>query len=313
HPFAVFPGICRVHHAAALQLRGRWAEAEREATRACAELTGLHRPNAAAAWAEIGDIRRRLGDLSGAVDAFAQADDLCPQPRPGFALLQLAEGDLDRASAVIGDALESAGWNRLARAKVLPAFAQIAIAAADLATAGGAVDELEAIAEAFDSGGLRAAAASARGRLELATGHPNACGTLRNAVTRWTELGVPYEIATARMLLGEACHSHGDEAASAEAFNAARQLFDELGVRVDASRPARRPMAELPRGLTEREAEVLRLVAAGHTNKEVAATLFLSDKTVARHLSNIFTKIGVSTRAAATAFAFEGGLMNRGG
>ena len=135
---------------------------------------------------------------------------------------------------------------------------------------------------------------------------------LRSAVVQWSELGVPYEIATARMLLGQAHHIAGDETAAAASFAAARELFDELGVRVEASVPPTPPPADgLPAGLTEREAEVLRLVAAGHTNKEIAATLFLSDKTVARHLSNIFTKIDVSTRAAATAFAFERGIVVR--
>ncbi|MDP8962091.1 MAG: LuxR C-terminal-related transcriptional regulator [Actinomycetota bacterium] len=310
HPLAVFPGLCRVHHATALRWRGDWAEAEREAVRACEELTDVNLPNAAAAWAEIGDIRRRLGDLDGASEAFATADRLCPQPRAGVALLRLAEGDLGAASTIIGEALEAAGWNRLARAKMLPALAQIAIAAGDLTTATGAVDELETIASDFDSSGLRAAALSARGRVQLAMGSPDACATLRSAVARWTELGVPYEVATGRMLLGEACRTSGDDAGAAAAFSAARKLFDDLGVGVDARSSHTAPVQrQLPAGLTEREVEVLQLVAAGHTNKEIAASLFLSDKTVARHLSNIFTKIGVSTRAAATAFAFEHSLV----
>jgi len=309
HPLAVFPGLCRVHHAAALQWRGDWAEAEREAERACQELAGIHLPNAAAAWAEIGDIRRRIGDFAGAAEAFATADALCAQPRPGVALLYLANGDVSGASTTIKEALESAAWNRLARAKILPALVQIAIAADDLATARDAVDELETIANDFDSTGLRAAAASARGRVALSAGDPSACATLRNAVARWTELGVPYEIATARMLLGEACRTTGDETGAAAAFDAARALFDRLGIQLGARTATTSTRRPLPARLTEREAEVLRLVAAGHTNKEIAAALFLSDKTIARHLSNIFTKIDVSTRSAATAFAFERGVI----
>lgn len=312
HPFAVFPGLCRVHHATALQWRGDWAAAEREAARACEELSGINLPNAAAAWAEIGDIRRRLGDLPGAGVAFASADRLCAQPRPGLALLRLAEGNLDAATSVITDALEGAGWSRLARAKVLPARAQIAIAVGDIATATAAVDELEIIAEDYDSAGLRAAASVARGRVQLATGSEDACVTLRSAVARWSELGVPYETATARVLLGQACRTTADEAGAVAAFDGARLLFDELGVRLEAQDfDARSGATSLPAGLTDREAEVLRLVAAGHTNKEVAASLYLSDKTIARHLSNIFTKIGVSTRSAATAFAFEQGVIRR--
>lgn len=312
HPFAVFPGLCRVHHATALQWRGQWAEAEREALRACEELSGINVPNAAAAWAEIGDIRRRLGDLDGAATAFVNADRLCAQPRAGLALLRLAQGSLDVATSIISDALEGAGWNRLARAKLLPARAQIAIAAADLGAAAAAADEMETIADDFASAGLHAAATSTRGRTQLALGDPAACATLRDAVSRWTDLGVPYEIATARTLLGQACR-HGDDAAgAAAAFDAARQLFDDLGVRLEARESQTLPTpSPLPAGLTEREAEVLRLVAAGHTNKEVASVLFLSDKTIARHLSNIFTKAGVSTRAAATAFAFEHDMIHR--
>lgn len=313
NPFAVFPGLCRVHHANTLQWRGQWAEAEREATRACHELADINLPNAAAAWAEIGDIRRRLGDVDAAEDAFLHADRLCAQPRAGFALLRLAQGRADIATTIITNALETSGWNRLARAKLLSARSQIAIAAGDPTAAAAAVGELEKIADDFGSAGLQAAAISARGRVQLAERDPAACATLRLAVARWTELGVPYEIATARTLLGQACRDVGDEAGAASAFDSARQLFDDLGVRLDAREisTAHNPVL-LPAGLTSREAEVLRLVAAGHTNKEVAAALFLSDKTIARHLSNIFTKVNVSTRAAATAFAFEHNMMLRG-
>ncbi len=309
HPFAVFPGLCRVHHATALQWRGRWVEAEAEATRACTELDGINLPNAAAAWVEIGDIRRRLGDLDGAEAAFLQADRLCGQPRAGVALLRLAQGRADVATAIITEALEGAGWNRLARARMLPARAQIAIAAGDLGSATAAADELETIAHAFNSIGLEAAALSVRGRVQLAQRDAAACATLRLAVARWTDLSVPYEIATARTLLGQACHDSGDEPGAAAAFTAARLLFDALGVGLDA-RNLRSLVTALPAGLTAREAEVLLLVAAGHTNKEVAAALFLSDKTIARHLSNIFTKAGVSTRAAATAFAYVHGMVS---
>ena len=313
HPFAVFPGLCRVHHATALEWQGDWIGAEREAVRACAELASINLPNAAAAWAELGDLRRRLGDLERAAEAFANADRLWAQPRAGLALLRLAQGDLDAAQSVVADALEGAGWNRLARSKVLPARTQIAIAAGDVEGAEAAAAELAVIAEEFESAGLRAAATSAQGRVQLATGGPDACATLRRAVALWTELGVPYEAATARMLLGQANRISGDDAGAAEAFRAARTFFAELGVQLEdvGVPPGTARPSSLPSGLTEREAEVLRLVAAGHTNKEIATALFLSVKTVARHLSNIFTKTGVATRSAATAFAFEHELIHR--
>lgn len=306
HPFAVFPGLCRVHHATVLQWRGQWAEAEHEATLACEELSRVNLPNAAAAWSEIADIRRRLGDLDGAEAAFRRADELCGQPRGGLALLRLAQGRVDLATTIIVDALHGPDWNRLARAKLLPARAQIAIAADDIDTATSAVVELERTASEYTSPGLNAAALTARGRLQLAGCDPEASTTLRAAVARWLELGVPYESATARVLLGQACRSVGDADGATRAFDAARQLFEELGARLDSTTLSAITSPEaLPDGLTAREAEVLCHLAAGSTNKEIATALFLSDKTIARHLSNIFTKIGVTTRSAATAYAFQ--------
>lgn len=214
------------------------------------------------------------------------------------------------AASVIAALVEQSGWNRLARARALPAQAQIAIAAGTMDTARAAVDELDAIATDFASAGLEAAALTARGRLQVAERDEAACSTLRRAVSRWSDLGVPYEVASARTLLGQACRDSDDAAGATAAFEDARKLFDDLGVRLDA-RLAASPAPIYPAGLTAREVEVLRLIAAGNTNKEAAAQLFLSDKTIARHLSNIFTKIGVSTRAAATAFAFEQGLIPR--
>jgi ATP/maltotriose-dependent transcriptional regulator MalT len=312
HPFAVFPGLCRVHRASALRWRGAWAEAEREATLACDELAELNLPNAAAGFVEIGEIRRRLGDLDGAEEAFGRAEELCGQPPAGLALLRLAQGRTDSASAIIRRALETATWNRLSRARLLAAAAQIAIAAGDTAAAGAAVDEQEAIAADYDSPLLLASAATSRGRVQLALGDAAACSTLRVAVTRWQELEVPHEVATARMLLGLACRNAGDHDDAVASFTAAESVFRQLGATLDArlvrDLTSRRQFAG---GLTEREAQVLRLVAAGRTNRDIAAELHLSDKTIARHLSNIFTKVGVSSRAGATAFAFDHRIVER--
>jgi ATP/maltotriose-dependent transcriptional regulator MalT len=312
HPFAVFPGLCRVHRASALQWRGAWADAEREATLACAELAEVNLPNAAAGFVEIGEIRRRLGDLDGAEEAFRKAEELCGQPQAGLALLRLAQGKTDAAIAIIQRALEAEAWNRLARARLLAASAQIAIAAGDTAAAATAADELEAIAVSYDSPSLLASVATSRGRVQVAQGDSAACATLRLALTRWQELDVPYEVATARMLLGLACRDADDDDAAVASFAAAKSGFEQLGATLDVrlvrDLTSRR---QLPGGLTEREAEVLRLVAAGRTNREIAAELYLSAKTVSRHLSNIFTKVGVSSRAAATAYAFEHRIVER--
>jgi ATP/maltotriose-dependent transcriptional regulator MalT len=307
HPMAMWPGICRVHHAALLQLRGDWGAAEREARQACTELDGFHVPNVAAGYIEIGEIRRRLGDLDGAEAAFATAQELCGQQSAGLALVRLAQRRVDAATAIITQMLDDHTWNQLARAKLLPARVQIAVAAEDLDAAIAAADELERIATEYDSPALLAAALSSRGRLQLAQGDDGtACATLREALRHWQQLEVPYEVATVRLLLGQACRSCGDEDAASSSFSSAAAIFDRLGAVLD-SRHIRdlTSSSSLPADLTAREAEVLGLVASGVTNKDIAAALHLSERTVARHLSNIFTKIGVASRTAAAAFAYE--------
>ena len=310
HPFAIFPGICRIHRAVVLDRQGALVDAERELNQACTELLGSHLPNAAAAFAEVGDIRRRLGDLDRAEEAFARAEELSGQTCASTALLRLAQGRVDAAVRIISGCVSALPPNPLARSRVLPVAAHVAIAAGDLAAAEGHVAALEATAQAFDIPVLHATAASARGRLQLAAGSAeDAAATLRDALRRWHDLGVPYELATTRTLLGQALQEAGDPEGARESFTAAQILFDQIGARLDVAAPAKGP--RLPAGLTAREVEVLQLVVSGLSNKEIAAALHLSVKTVSRHLSNIFTKIGVTSRAAATAFAFEHDLVGR--
>jgi DNA-binding CsgD family transcriptional regulator len=305
--------LCRVHLASSLRSQGKWAEAEIQAVRACAELTTLNVTSAAAGYSEIGEIRRRIGDLDGAEDAFRSAEQLSGQPQPGLAVLRLAQGNVDAAVAIISRALDEITWDRLGRARLLPARAQIAIAASDLAGAAAALEELESIASNFASPALIAAALSTRGRVELASGNRSACATLRRAAECWQELGAPHEVATARMLQGAACREAGDLDGAAVSFEVAGALFEHLGASLDLRNLCdfSNTTPELPSGLTKREVEVLRCVAAGMTNKQIAGVLFLSEKTVARHLSNIFTKIDVASRSAATAFAFAHRLVPR--
>ena len=311
HPLAVFPGLCRVHLATALRLRGEWIEAEEQAMQACAELATLNVTNAAAGYAEIGEIRRRIGDLEGASEAFRRAEELSGQPPSGLALLRLAQGDVDAAAALITRALDEITWDRLGRAHLLPARAQIAIAAGDLPCAFQALDDLESIASDFASPALIASMLSTRGRIQLASKDSSACATLRLAAERWQELGVPHEVATARMLQGAACRQAGDLDGATASFELARTRFEQLGAALDLRhlRDVTGKTAEFPAGLSAREVEVLRLVAAGITNKQIAGKLYLSEKTIARHLSNIFTKIGVPSRTAATAFAYANHLV----
>jgi ATP/maltotriose-dependent transcriptional regulator MalT len=308
HPFAIWPGICRVHRALVLKRRGDLEEAEREAEQACDELRQSHRGNSAAAYAEVGDIRRRLGELDRAEEAFARMQEISGGPCGGLALLRLAQGRTEEAMAIATQCVAGQA-NRLGRAGLLPVLVHVAVAAGDLEVAERALAELESTVADFDTPSLRAAGLSTRGRLQLARQEPDARGTLQQAVDAWHALDIPYEEATARTLLGQAQRAAGDEDAATASFTAAAALFDRIGARLDAQLVFGGDKPLRPAGLTEREVEVLRLIAAGLTNNEIAGELFLSAKTVSRHLSNIFTKIGVSSRAGATAFAFEHHLV----
>jgi ATP/maltotriose-dependent transcriptional regulator MalT len=309
HPMAIFPGICRIHHAVVLDRRGELIDAERQLCQACDELEGSHLANAASAFAEVGDIRRRLGDLERAEQAFTRAEEISGGTCAGAALLRLAQGRIDEAARLIADCADQSS-QPLARARLLPAATQIAVAAGDLDGARSRVAELEATAARFDTPMLHATAALARGRLQLAM-HDLAAATasLQEARRRWTELEVPYEVATTLTLLGQALRAAGDETGAVASFAAARTLFDQIGAALVEPANDDRAGEPIPGGLSAREVEVLRLICEGLSNKEIAGLLHLSSKTVSRHVSNIFTKIGVSSRAAATAYAFEQGLV----
>ena len=173
--------------------------------------------------------------------------------------------------------------------------------------------ELDDVATTYGTAGLRAPRSRAPGRVALAEGdHETACGLLRRALHEWQTLDLPYEVASTRVDLARACRLAGDEEGALGSFDAAIAIFQRLGATADLACTKDLPdgtAGPLPGGLTAREAEVLRLVAAGRTNREVADALHLSTKTVARHLSNIFAKTGVSSRSGATAYAFEHGIV----
>jgi ATP/maltotriose-dependent transcriptional regulator MalT len=310
HPVSAFPGLCRVHRAEVLQMRGDWERAEEEARRACAELDGVNAYNTALSLREIGDIRRRIGDLAGAAQAFREASHLGVDPQPGLALLRLAEGKVAVAARMIQQARCEVGDNDLALAKLLPAAVQIGVAADDIDAARGAADDLDRIARVYGTSILEATAAASRGRLLLADSDiTGAITSLRLALQRWRALAVPYEVASTLVLLGESARRAGDEEEATAYFTEACTTFEHLGAVLDLARAttATRDDAGI---LTTRETDLLRLVAAGHTNREIAGELFLSEKTVERHLSNVFRKLGVSSRAAATAQAVRLGLVD---
>jgi DNA-binding CsgD family transcriptional regulator len=158
---------------------------------------------------------------------------------------------------------------------------------------------------------LRAMLAATRGAVDLAAGDPaNALVSLRAASKAWSELEAPYEAACARLLIGCACRELGDDEGFALELEAARSVFEELGAAPDvAAVDALTSAGADTHGLTSRELEVLRLVAAGKSNREIASELVISEHTVARHVQNIFRKLGVPSRTAASAFAYEHDLV----
>lgn len=309
----LFTGICRVHRAQILSVTGQWDRAEDELGHVLADLADLHVDSVAEAHYQRGELRRLRGDLDGAAHAFERARELGHDPQPGAALLALTRGRSDVAQAAVQAALLAVPHDRLARARLCAAQVEIALAAGDLATAGRACGELEDAAARYRTAGLEAAALHWRGALALAEGRPEeALPALRAACRRWHDAAAAYDAARSCLLLHQAYARMGDQATAAGELAVARDAFERLGAVVDARAAA--AMADAPRlpgGLTEREAEVLGLVARGATNREVAAALVLSEKTIARHLSNIFTKLGVATRTEAAAFAFAHGLLHQ--
>jgi DNA-binding NarL/FixJ family response regulator len=309
-----FRGQCLVHRSQVLQVRGAWREAMEEVRRACDQLSHPAGPPGVVGMAfyQEAELHRLGGQFAKADEAYREASRWGLEPQPGLALLRLAQGRVDAAAAAIRTALDQA-QDRLARAKLLPAHVEIALVAADVPAARTAADELSEIAADLAMPFLHAVAAHATGAVLLAEGDPRAAlALLRRACTAWQELQAPYETARARALIGLAYRALGDIDTAELELDAARRVFRQLGaapevVRVEALSGMAAPSAA--GGLTARELQVLRLVAAGKSNRAIAAELAISEHTVARHVQNIFAKLDVSSRSAATAFAFEHGLL----
>ena len=307
-----FTGRCLVHRAEVLQLGGAWEDALEEARRACRRFVETNNPTAGLALYREADLLRLRGDLDGAEETYRAASRAGRDPQPGLAQLRLAQGRVDAAAAAIRRALAERA-DPVSRPELLPAYVEIMLAAGETDEARRACDELEAVAGRYSSAMLDAIVAHERGAVELAAGDaPRALELLRRALDAWRTLDVPYEVARTRVLIGEACRMLDDSDACTLELEAALADFTRLGAAPDVFRVEQllgRPQGGVGHGLSPRELEVLRLIAAGKSNKEIAVALVISEHTVARHVQNIFGKLRVSSRAAATAFAFEHDLV----
>lgn len=303
-----FTGRCLIHRAEIMQLRGDWGDALEEAQRAAERLVaGFNRPATAQAFYRQGELHRLRGDLDAADEAFRAAVRHGLEPQPGLALLRLQQGRVDAAAAAIGRVLGET-VDRPGRAALLAAAVEIALRRDERVDARAACVELQEIADEYGSEFLAAAAAYAWGAVLLAEGEvADALAALRRAARGWQELEAPYESGRTRALIALACRALGDDDSATQELEAARDTFAELGAAPDVARVdallAGGVSAVL--GLTSRELEVLRLVAKGSSNREIAGALVISEHTVARHVQNIFAKLGVSSRTAAGAFAHE--------
>jgi ATP/maltotriose-dependent transcriptional regulator MalT len=308
-----YRGQCMVHRSEVLQARGDWTAALAEVELASIRLAEPFHPALGVARYQEGELRRLRGEFAAAAAAYHAAADLGRDPIPGAALLHLAEGDVEAAGAGLRRML-SEGDPRY-RPAVLAAAVEVHLANGEMEEARAASEELAGFADLVAMPLMYAIADFAAGAVLLAEGDGSgALVRLRRAGAAWRTLGMPYDAARCRVRIGLACRALGDDDAADVELGSARATFEQLGARPDIEwldslmadpRVAGGPQAPL----TVRELEVLRLLATGRTNREIASDLVISVHTVSRHLQNIFVKLGLSTRAAATAYAYEHHLV----
>ncbi|HWO72787.1 MAG TPA: LuxR C-terminal-related transcriptional regulator [Dehalococcoidia bacterium] len=305
-----FLGICRAHRAQLFQMQGAWEQAETEAARVCEELADFDLSTVAEAFYRLAELRRLRGDLAGAEDAFRRSHALGRDPQPGLALLRLSQGKVQEAFTSIRHALAAGPQAALHRAWLCIACVEISVAADRIDVARATAEELKGTAARFESSVLTAAAEQAEGTVLLSEGKPEeALGVLRSACLHWQQLNAPYESARVRVLLASCYEALMDSEAAVMELDAAAQVFRSLGaIRDLRAIDSRKTKPPEPSGLTRRELVILALLSEGHSNRNIAEMLTISEKTVARHLTNIYTKLGLSSRTEAVRFAFEHGL-----
>ena len=304
-----YRGHCLVRRAELLQLHGAWADALEWAARANEWLT---RPSAKTVRGEalyqMGEIARLRGNFADANEAYQQASECCFVAGPGLAQLRLAQGDV-QASKVAVEQLIGVVQAPGPRARVLDAYVEIMLSGNDVAAARTAAEELATIARQQDIPFLRALSSRALGAVLLEEGNAQAAlVALRQSWTIWLQLGTPYEAARTQVLISLALRHLGDNESARQDLTAARQHFISLGATADLSRVDRlldKDTSKSDSPLSIRELQVLKLVASGISNRAIADKLNISEKTVARHLSNIFTKLDLTSRTAATAYAYD--------
>ena len=307
-----YRGECLLYRAEVLQLRGHWTEAMRDARDASDLLTSTQHPMRGTAFYRVAEIHRLRGEFTKAEVAYTRANEHGRSPQPGLSLLRHAQGRVEDAAIAIRAVLRDTRA-RARRAQALIAAVEILLAAGDQESARSAAAELCDITRAIGAPLLGAASAHADGAVLLAHGdHTDASASLRRACEAWRELGMGYEEAHTCLLMAEICTRGGDSDGARLHMDAARGLFKQLGAAACLGRLADQAAAVAPGrigALSKRELEVLRLLAAGKTNRQTAEALFISERTVARHVSNIFDKLGVATRAGATAWAYQHNLV----